>query len=106
MADFSCHRPPIEFSWLEPYKEKLGMKQILADYETMYDWLLSKPIGWKYNLQQAKGMTNKDVRDYKIKLICVFITDNNYDFEFNRTFTELKRIKIDVKQKKLVEEGN
>lgn len=91
MTDFSCHRP-VGYSWIDKYKEKLGIKQVVKDYETMYDWLLSKPKGWIYNLEHAKGMRETDVRDYKIKLICMFIADNHFDFEFNERFTQLRRV--------------
>ena len=105
MTDFSCHKPS-NHTWIDIYRKKLGEKQVLKDYEAIYDWLLKKPVGWKYSLSHAKGMQDKDIRDYRIKLICMFIADNQYDFYFNKTFTELKRVKINVKQKKLDTEGD
>ena len=71
---------------------RMGPKAFLQMYENNYRWLITRPVGWVFNLVVSKQLENNSDKDLFIKQTCLFISEGNGDFHFSEDFTTLKRI--------------
>lgn len=82
----------VDYSWIEMYMARMGKKAFLKMYKDNYRWLITRPVGWAFNLVVSKQLEKDSDKDLFIKQACLFISEGNGDFSFSEDFTTIKRI--------------
>lgn len=85
--DFSHYRMN-NYSWIDNYKEKLGVDTFRKFQNAVYDWLLKLKKGESIDMVSNKQITDQN-RDLFIKTVCLFISEGNGDYEFNEKYTKV-----------------
>lgn len=77
-----------DWDWINVYKQKMGISQFQDYVNGVYDELLRMKIGNSFSLESNVKEEN---RELFIKIVCMFIQEGNYDYEFSLDYKCVKR---------------
>lgn len=93
MLDLSAHRidPMKDTDWYYDYERKMGHEQFQKYVNRIYGVLIELHEGESFSIVRHVAPENYDLF---VKIGCLFINEMKYEnFEFNSTFTAIRRIK-------------
>lgn len=77
-----------DWGWIAVYKEKMGSDQFREYVDNVYNELLGMKIGSSLSLET---MVKEENRELFIKIVCMFIQEGNYDYDFSQDYKHIRR---------------
>ena len=90
MAGYEQYRMT-DWGWVEIYQQKMGSEQFRSYRDDVYALLLRMKPGDSFDIDTKVKVENIDLF---IKIVCSFITENNYNYDFT---TDYKKVRCHAK---------
>ena len=90
MAGYEQYRMT-DWGWVETYQQKMGSEQFRSYRDDVYALLLRMKPGDSFDIDAKVKVENIDLF---IKIVCSFITENNYNYDFT---TDYKKVRCHAK---------
>jgi hypothetical protein len=78
-----------DYSFIGEYEQRMGKENFRKYRDDVYIHLTNMKPGEKFSVEQKLRAENIDLF---IKIVCLFILDNHYDYEFTNDYKHVKRI--------------
>ena len=77
-----------DWNWIAIYKEKMGVDLFREYVNGVYNELLNMKVDCSFSLEATVKEEN---RELFIKIVCMFIQEGNYDYDFSQDYKFIRR---------------
>ena len=77
-----------DWNWIAIYKEKMGVDLFREYVNGVYNELLNMKVDRSFSLEATVKEEN---RELFIKIVCMFIQEGNYDYDFSQDYKFIRR---------------